>query len=1749
MRFLPRRFARSLPARLLLGLFVMLLAVSGGVQLGQALPAQAAPAQPAAAAMPVVMASQPTTVTNYVMGDTTVSMSLTRTFTGTGHGTADACFINAANGYTPGDETAADDYVCLGDSVGMQLDMNFKTGSNPPTVQFHFNVSTSLGYSNSYGMSADFCAADGVYVLAASVAGQNCTMTLAPNSSFSLKRSGPINSSPYSNQNGVDYVVAAEIAVPSGQPRVSAAMASYTVLAGMRVDPYFDGTYGVPTRFENVGGVLYAFAERQINYANLPAPGYSPGKGYLQIEPPRGTNPTDVARQLIKLDTSSLPAGAQVLVYQSLTNSWAPLASDNTFPLFQVVDQYGRVGGIRSVKVRIPVSQLAAPGQSFSKSYTIRIAQDTPTLTGVNGEVNLGGALEPGAELATCSEKMITPGVRTYGSSPNNDCISYPFYWSKPGTLLWKTLNGTISNTMTPLPPGQAPGASVMAAGGYFTAQIRVAATMMSTRVGICDSWNSNYQTLDLRTAPSVQGAGAVPGEFTIWYKTTTVSDASPCSGEAPSTTAGWTTDPSTLPAGPGIIQVAKVVANNPVFTDSDIYWTLPFKLYDLSRYPFAPGANYSALDPEYVDTARLAFDDAWQPDPASARFQVLGQWYLNTASDQGGTNVFAGQAFTNVSGSLASRLISDPSTAAAGGRQQIVIQAPPCVSDINAITPSYGFDVSKWDVVKTPAQLGPSGLECAADQVAGPKLVLTAKAERPYTPTGQTDMPTISGVMSARARLGAVYNVTMTTSMLGVDVSHQSAPATSTVPLKMPTVGGAFASSVVPTASIEIGDGYRLVDSFGNSTTTPLGQSQWISVLPYQGDSFGSNFHGTSTLAGVTGSDPTMVFEYTKASAASVNNDPADASNQASGATVWCTGLTGGACPSSLAEVTAVRTTVPDLKPTIDYNVVLNMATTGNQTGDVYAHRLGQGRVSGLAQPVPVTIVGKTVVVSGTISGTIWNDADHSSTREAAEALYANVPVKLFRISDNAEIATATTDATGAYSFANLHSGDYRVEVQRTGSSIPAAAISTYSYNGQQAAAASSVSQTVTLPAGSGVGSVDFGYFTPNPVITLVKKIEGREAHTGPGVPVASTQSPKVTFTVGNAGNVDLERVSVSDDTIPASSILCPATTLAVGATMECTADLSPLGANVQHENWATATGTGVPYANVPGTTVTARDNARAFSDAHPSLTVQKFVNDTEQDTAPGARQQAGVPLPVRFVVTNTGDVPLKNVRVTDTVIPANGISCPAAVIPVGESMTCTATLPTLAANTQHVNTVTATADSITLIDGTVVPVTPAKDTVYVFTGAKPSLSVVKTVAGTGEATAPGAKVPAGEDLPVVFTVTNTGDVPLAGVTVTDDTIPADRITCPATTIPVGGNLVCTATLPALAENVQHVNTVTTTANSFTELDGTVVPVAPATDTVHVFTGANPTLAVVKKINGDDANTAPGVRLDPKTDAQVTAEVTNTGKVTVTDLAVTDDVLGTLTCPVTQLAAGESTTCTTTLPGLDVLATHKDTVTVTGTGPTLADGTRADPSPVTDLAHAFAAGTTGLSIVKFFDEDDANTQPGIKVQPGHVMSVRYRVTNTGTVPLDGVKVTDPDTAAPILCPATKLAVGEWMDCASERGVPGSGEPGGQTMVGGVATATANHVLLADGTDIGPGEASDPAWAVVEFPPAPVPPGATPPAGNPPAVTPSAPGEPGSPLASTGAAWLVPVTGLGLLLIAAALVLLRRARREETAER
>jgi uncharacterized repeat protein (TIGR01451 family) len=547
------------------------------------------------------------------------------------------------------------------------------------------------------------------------------------------------------------------------------------------------------------------------------------------------------------------------------------------------------------------------------------------------------------------------------------------------------------------------------------------------------------------------------------------------------------------------------------------------------------------------------------------------------------------------------------------------------------------------------------------------------------------------------------------------------------------------------------------------------------------------------------------------------------------------------------------------------------------------------------------------------------------------------------------------------------------------------------------------------------------------NPAISIVKS-------ASPGTVHAAGDVITYSFTVTNTGNTTLTGIAVSDTQLPPASqaglspVTCPHTTLAPGEFTTCTATYTVTQADADHgsvNDSATASGTSPagPAVTSPPTSLTVPVPAA------PALSVVK--------SAPSAQvHAAGDVITYDFAVTNTGNVTLTSVAVQDTQAPPAGsldgpVTCPDTTLAPGDSVTCTATYTVTQADVDNGSVDDSATASGTPPSGPAI--TSPASAVSVPIPAGPAINIVKS--------ATPAQVHAAHDVVTYrFTVTNTGNDTLSGVTVSDtQAAPAGSldgpVTCPQTTLAPGDSVTCTATYTVTQADIDNGGVSDTASASGSPPSGPAVT-SPAVS-LTVTAVQSPALSVVKS-----TTTASVTRAGQQ--VPYTFLVTNAGNVTLTGVTVTDTVaapsdpadLSPVTCPVTTLAPGGSTTCTATYTATQANVDHGslgDSATVTGTPP----ATPANPSP-SPLPPSQASAVTvpaaqhpGISVVKTVVKDPVTAA-------GEVFRYSFLVSDTGNVTLRAVGVTDvmapPATQAnlsAVTCPRTTLAPGASVTCTA----------------------------------------------------------------------------------------------------------------------
>lgn len=422
----------------------------------------------------------------------------------------------------------------------------------------------------------------------------------------------------------------------------------------------------------------------------------------------------------------------------------------------------------------------------------------------------------------------------------------------------------------------------------------------------------------------------------------------------------------------------------------------------------------------------------------------------------------------------------------------------------------------------------------------------------------------------------------------------------------------------------------------------------------------------------------------------------------------------------------------------------------------------------------------------------------------------------------------------------------------------------------------------------------------------------------------------------------------------------------------------------------------------------------------SRPGLELTKTAG-TPVDVNQDGLVDAGDTIPYTFALRNTGDVPLTGVAVDDPLVP--GLDCPT-VLAAGASGDCAAgytITPADAAAGMVVNTATATGTPPAPAPAAVSP--PATTTTAV-TAAAPGIGLRISADPPGD-------LVEGETLTYSFVVDDTGNLPLHGVSIAVQAFtgsgPLSPVGCPATDVPVGGEIVCTATYTVTHDDL-IAGTVDLTATATGTPTGVgAVPVTSAPSTVGLPTPAAPALTATK-------TASPLVVHAAGDTIAYTVAVENDGNLIVDGLAIDETgfsgsgAVPAFDCAQTRLVPGQRTTCSAVYT-----ATQEDVDrgsiqnTATATGSTAGDApVTSPPTEVTVTADA----TASLTVSK-------SASAATIAAAGQVVRYDFAVRNTGGLTLHGLAVDDAPVApagaldAAPACPETTLPPDRTVTCTA----------------------------------------------------------------------------------------------------------------------
>ena len=304
----------------------------------------------------------------------------------------------------------------------------------------------------------------------------------------------------------------------------------------------------------------------------------------------------------------------------------------------------------------------------------------------------------------------------------------------------------------------------------------------------------------------------------------------------------------------------------------------------------------------------------------------------------------------------------------------------------------------------------------------------------------------------------------------------------------------------------------------------------------------------------------------------------------------------------------------------------------------------------------------------TGSIGDFVWYDQNQNGIQDAGEPGVGGVTVNLRDAATDAILQTTTTAGDGSYHFNGL-CGTFKVEIDLT--TVPSGMSET-----QVGAPGSTVANDsnpngdlVSVADGETNNTIDFGLVAP-----CTGRIGDFVWHDANGNRIqdgGEAGLPGVTVNLRRASDNSVIQTDISDANGGYMfEGLCPADYLVEVVPPEnWTASPAQQGGNPDVDSNVNPTAVTLLFDNSSDLSVDF-----GFWQPNPLIDLVKSVNLTTDADGSGATSP-GDTLTYSFLVTNTGNVTLSDVTVTDPHTGLSAISCPATVLAPAASMTCTAT------------------------------------------------------------------------------------------------------------------------------------------------------------------------------------------------------------------------------------------------------------------------------------------------------------------------------------------------------------------------------------------------------------------------------------------------------------------------------------------
>ncbi|QIM17628.1 hypothetical protein G7066_00910 [Leucobacter coleopterorum] len=1144
------------------------------------------------------------------------------------------------------------------------------------------------------------------------------------------------------------------------------------------------------------------------------------------------------------------------------------------------------------VSVWVPLSALQPSGEMIVK---MRVGGFDPD--SVSGQSNYGAGFEQGSEpnFVPCSN---TPGGAN-GTAGNDNCYTVRMTdrggQSDIGFVRNPTLDTTSANMVNAQAKYQS-GEGVVGTDEKFYLRTGLGNTgvLPMSNGQLCVRFDPKLLQIDTsQSFVMMSGGNPRPlSEATIEFSSQSYASEAEMRGN--DCDAGpWEASASAVAGGASAVTTVRVTFHNDIAPGGSMRFFLPFVAQSNPPTTVLPAYLVSKWNGR-ASWSKGTYVAADHSGYGGDRVNQAGALVRTSISSPGVSSASPG---TPVKFEVASTIT--PSSLAPIARDvKVVVNIPSCLEYVAGSAIAIGG----VDPVYVAADPGPDGLTCTADDkdavstltwtlgdwpVADALPVLTYEAQVPVNAPVPVTLPTTAVISSPDDASTEPYR----TSNSGLAVNGFSE----------------FAVAKRAPAEIEVGDPvpYRL--SWANRLSAPVGSAELVDILPNTADGRGTTFAGVFSYLSTVGTLGVESLWFTNASIAELQADPHSVN------IAW------SATP--MADATAIKVrTVPVTPGGFGY-IDLEFEATDSKKGDLLKNSIASTKIEGLSQIIGEAGRTTTKVTASSIGNTVWNDANGNGEHDKGEAGVAGINLELSGYSfgpdgiddggagdDEAVSLTTTTDAKGEYSFGSLHSGSYTVTI------VDDLAAMGWRMTADPAENADPVQTfNTTVAKSSDLTNVNFGVLEVLPALTLVKTEKSWADTNGNGL---RDEGDVLTFdfAVSNTGNDTVTGVAVTDQLVGVSAVTCADTTLAVGASTNCSATYTVIEADQLAEtltNTATAIGTDALGRSV----TTGRAEVTVPLDAVRDITLTKTVESVDTDA--DQLVDEGSVIHYLFKVENTGNTRLLNVDLSDDLAGLSALVCDtpagdakAAELLPGEAFECRATVDvTLADVTSGEVKNTARVTSVDPND----VVVEDEDAVVTPTNLILGLELSKKITGVKDENTNKLN-DAGDVISYEIAVKNTSNVKLTGVKVIDELKGLGKLDCDITNgeLAAGASMVCKADY-TVTEADTYAGEIVNDAHAVAK-NPTGDAVESLEDTVRQPLDARPSLNVVKTIEKVKGSTNKKVAYTGDT-VTFGFDITNTGNLSMFDVKIIDGLKGlsAFSCenPLTKIAPGDTVHCT----------------------------------------------------------------------------------------------------------------------------------------------------------------------------------------------------------------------------------------------